>query len=129
MKKYFGLIVLLIIAFCLSSNLNKTNAYEEVNYKYRIVSNSNSIDDLLELYETKEVFVISFNNALENDLVIEDIYKTFCLENITLEDNTFVIIIGDGNGISLEGSLKTSVCDSSTINNRYALLEWLSNIK
>ena len=62
MKKYFGLIVLLIIAFCLSSNLNKTNAYEEVNYKYKIVSNSNSIDDLLELYETKEIFVISFNN-------------------------------------------------------------------
>ena len=111
------------------SKLNKTDALEEYNYKYKIVANSNSIDDLLKLYEVKEILVISYNNAIENELNILDVYTTFSFEDIKLIDNEFVIILGEGKGISLQGSLKKSVCDNSTLNNRYALLEWLSNLK
>ena len=129
MRKYIVLISLLFGLIFGVSKLNKTNALEEVNYKYKIISNSNSLDDLLELYETKELFVISYNNALENGLNIEEVYNSFSSYSIDLIDNTFVIVINKGEGISLEGKLKSSVCDNSTLNNRYALLEWLSNLK
>ena len=129
MKKY---VILILISFSLIfcvSKLNKTAALEELDYKYKIVSNSNSLDDLLILYEVKELLVISYNNALENNLNIEEVYNSFSNYDIDLIDNTFVIVINNGEGISLEGKLKNSVCDNSTLNNRYALLEWLSNLK
>ena len=129
MKKY---VILILISFSLIfcvSKLNKTAALEELDYKYKIVSNSNSLDDLLILYEVKELLVISYNNALENNLNIEEVYNSFSNYDIDLIDNTFVIVINNGKGISLEGKLKNSVCDNSTLNNRYALLEWLSNLK
>ena len=129
MKKY---VILILISFSLIfcvSKLNKTAALEELDYKYKIVSNSNSLDDLLVLYEVKELLVISYNNALENNLNIEEVYNSFSNYDIDLIDNTFVIVINNGKGISLEGKLKNSVCDNSTLNNRYALLEWLSNLK
>ena len=129
MKKY---VILILISFSLIfcvSKLNKTAALEELDYKYKIVSNSNSLDDLLVLYEVKELLVISYNNALENNLNIEEVYNSFSNYDIDLIDNTFVIVINNGEGISLEGKLKNSVCDNSTLNNRYALLEWLSNLK
>lgn len=129
MKKY---VILILISFSLIfcvSKLNKTAALEELDYKYKIVSNSNSLDDLLVLYEVKELLVISYNNALENNLNIEEVYNSFSNYDIDLIDNTFVIVINNGEGISLEGKLKKSVCDNSTLNNRYALLEWLSNLK
>ena len=129
MKKYMMLICIIIGLMFSVSKLNKTDALEEYNYKYKIVANSNSIDDLLKLYEVKEILVISYNNAIENELNILDVYTTFSFEDIKLIDNEFVIILGEGKGISLQGSLKKSVCDNSTINNRYALLEWLSNLK
>ena len=129
MKKY---VILILISFSLIfcvSKLNKTAALEELDYKYKVVSNSNSLDDLLVLYEVKELLVISYNNALENNLNIEEVYNSFSNYDIDLIDNTFVIVINNGEGISLEGKLKNSVCDNSTLNNRYALLEWLSNLK
>ena len=129
MKKYIVLIAVLFGLILSVSNLSKTIALEEVNYRYKIVSNSNSIDDLIELYKTKELFVISYNNALENDFDIKKVYTSFSQYVINLEGNIFVILIGEAKGISLEGKLKSSVCDESTLNNRYALLEWFSNIK
>ncbi|MBQ9730628.1 MAG: hypothetical protein IJV94_00680 [Bacilli bacterium] len=129
MKKFIGLVLLFVVAFLSASSLNKTKANEEIHYKYKIVSNSNSLDDILKLYETKELLVINYNNALENELLIQDVYLGFSEEKIRLENNIFIIVIGEGNGISLEGSLRTNRCDDSTINNRYALLEWLSNLK
>ena len=129
MKKYVILILILFGLVFSVSKLNKTAALEEVDYKYKIVSNSNSLDDLLVLYEVKELLVISYNNALENNLEIEEVYNSFSNYDIDLIDNTFVIVINNGEGISLEGKLKNSVCDNSTLNNRYALLEWLSNLK
>ena len=129
MKKYIVLIAVLFGLILSVSNLSKTIALEEVNYRYKIVSNSNSIDDLIELYKTKELFVISYNNALENDFDIKKVYTSFSQYEVNLEGNTFIILIGEAEGISLEGKLKNSVCDESTLNNRYALLEWLSNIK
>ena len=129
MKKYVILILILFGLVFSVSKLNKTVALEEVDYKYKIVSNSNSLDDLLVLYEVKELLVISYNNALEKDLDIEEVYNSFSNYDIDLIDNTFVIVINNGEGISLEGKLKNSVCDNSTLNNRYALLEWLSNLK
>ena len=50
-------------------------------------------------------------------------YNSFSNYDIDLIDNTFVIVINNGEGISLEGKLKSSVCDNSTLNNRYALLQ------
>jgi len=129
MKKYLALILIAITLFFTVSSLSKIEAKEEYDYKYKVIANSNSIDDLVELYETKEILVISYNNAIENDLLIEDVYHSFSNENIVLEGNTFVIRLGNAKGISLEGKLKTNACDTSTINNRYALLEWLSNLK
>ena len=129
MKKYIVLISLLFGLIFGVSKLSKANALEEVNYRYKIVSNSNSLDDLLVLYEVKEMLVISYNNALENDLNIQEVYHSFSNYEINLINDTFVIVINKGEGISLEGKLKTSVCDESTLNNRYALLEWLSNLK
>ena len=129
MKKYIILILILFGLVFSVSKLNKTEALEELDYKYKIVSNSNSLDDLLVLYEVKELLVISYNNALENNLNIEEVYNSFSNYDIDLIDNTFVIVINNGEGISLEGKLKGSVCDNSTLNNRYALLEWLSNLK
>ena len=129
MKKYIVLIAVLFGLILSVSNLSKTIALEEFNYRYKIVSNSNSIDDLIELYKTKELFVISYNNALENDFDIKKVYTSFSQYVVNLEGNIFVILIGEAKGISLEGKLKSSVCDESTLNNRYALLEWFSNIK
>ena len=129
MKKYIFLISLLFGLIFGVSKLSKANALEEVNYRYKIVSNSNSLDDLLVLYEVKELLVINYNNALENDLDIQEVYHSFSNYEINLIDDTFVIVIDKGEGISLEGKLKISVCDESTLNNRYALLEWLSNLK
>jgi hypothetical protein len=129
MKKYIVFSFVLLVSILSAFKVTKTDALEEYNYSYKITSNSNSIDDLLLLYEVKELLVINYNNALENGLNIEEVYPSFSSYKVELVDNVLNIIINEGKGITLEGKLKTSVCDNSTLNNRYALLEWLSNLK
>ena len=129
MKKYIVFSFVLLVSILSAFKVTKTDALEEYNYSYKITSNSNSIDDLLLLYEVKELLVINYNNALENGLNIEEVYPSFSSYKVELVGNVFNIIINEGKGITLEGKLKTSVCDNSTLNNRYALLEWLSNLK
>lgn len=129
MKKYLMIFTLLFSLIFMVSKLNKTQALEEYNFNYKIIANSNSIDDLVNLYETKEILIINYNNALENELDILKVYNEFYNGEILLKEDTFYITLGEGKGISLEGKLKTSVCDNNTINNRIALLEWLSNLK
>lgn len=131
MNKKGLLISLCFLVVCFVFSLfefNKVKASEDVQYEYHITSSSSSLKDLIRLYEVKEELVINYDNCINNEESILENYKTFSSEDIILKGNIFYIVIGEGKGISLKGKLRINLCDNSTLNHRYALLEWLSGM-
>lgn len=129
MNKKGVLISLFLLIVCLLFSLfelNKVKASEEVQYDYHITASSSSLKDLVRLYEVKEELVINYDNCINKELSVLDNYNSFSSEEIVLKGNVFYIVIGEGKGISLEGKLRINRCDNTTLNNRFALLEWLS---
>lgn len=110
----------------------KSSSSVPFSFDYRIVSSGNTASELVHLYEVKEYMLIQYDNlivAIEDDeisQVINDNYQSLLgYEDsaISFENGQIEIIIGEGNGIAIEGKFKQSYCDNSTINGRYFIID------
>ena len=126
MKKIFLSIIFVSLFLFNCVNFNIINASENKIYSYEITSNDISLEGIIELYKVKEEFIINYNNSLNENQKITEIYHTFSSCDIKLIDDCFYVTIGKGGGIKLTGKLKNDNCDSSAINYRIGLLEWLN---
>lgn len=125
--------------FFLSSLLILTTSYGalEVNnndfiYQYQIIGNSKKSADVLELYyikerviDTYESFFINIEPSLITSAIKEKIYLFKFKENIQAyyKNGIILLIIEQGNGLSLKGSLRTSMCDETVIREKFFILD------
>ena len=101
--------------------------YEKFNYEYKVVLNSNSINDILDGYTYKEYLIDEYNNlinhldpSLHQDTVINNI-DNFAKDGSKAfyEGGSIVIYVGDANGEVIKGELKRDSCDTSTVRVRF----------
>lgn len=125
--------------FFLSGLLILTTSYGalEVNnndfiYQYQIIGNSKKSADVLELYyikerviDTYESFFINIEPSLITSAIKEKIYLFKFKENIQAyyKNGIILLIIEQGNGLSLKGSLRTSMCDETVIREKFFILD------
>ena len=125
--------------FFLSGLLILTTSYGalEVNnndfiYQYQIIGNTKKSADVLELYyikerviDTYESFFINIEPSLISSAIKEKIYLFKFKENIQAyyKNGIILLIIEQGNGLSLKGSLRTSMCDETVIREKFFILD------
>ena len=125
--------------FFLSGLLILTTSYGalEVNnndfiYQYQIIGNSKKSADVLELYyikerviDTYESFFINIEPSLISSAIKEKIYLFKFKENILTyyKNGIILLIIEQGNGLSLKGSLRTRMCDETVIREKFFILD------
>ena len=125
--------------FFLSGLLILTTSYGalEVNnndfiYQYQIIGNSKKSADVLELYyikerviDTYESFFINIEPSLISSAIKEKIYLFKFKENIQAyyKNGIILLIIEQGNGLSLKGTLRTSMCDETVIREKFFILD------
>ena len=101
-------------------------------YQYQIIGNSKKSADVLELYyikerviDTFESFFINIEPSLISSAIKEKIYLFKFKENIQAyyKNGIILLIIEQGNGLSLKGSLRTSMCDETVIREKFFILD------
>ena len=101
-------------------------------YQYQIIGNSKKSADVLELYyikerviNTYESFFINIEPSLISSAIKEKIYLFKFKENILTyyKNGIILLIIEQGNGLSLKGSLRTSMCDETVIREKFFILD------
>lgn len=100
-------------------------------YEYKIVSNSNSPEDIVKTYlykekliETYEDLVFDFDNRDHQTIIINNIDKfVFDNECHCFYNGKINLVIGKGIGVTLEGKLKQNICDESVINEKFYIFE------
>lgn len=114
----------------LLSNTSKPN----FTYEYKITAASNDINDMLIMYDVKQNFlkkyedlVLTVNEKYHREMVINNLDNFVDIENIKCSyiDEKIVIVIGEGKGGSIQGSLKTNICDSESINYKMFIFDLL----
>ena len=128
MNKLFlsGLLILTTSYGALEVNTN------DFIYQYQIIGNSKKSADVLELYyikerviDTYESFFINIEPSLISSAIKEKIYLFKFKENIQAyyKNGIILLIIEQGNGLSLKGSLRTSMCDETVIREKFFILD------
>ena len=128
MNKFFlsGLLILTTSYGALEINNN------DFIYQYQIIGNSKKSADVLELYyikerviDTYESFFINIEPSLISSAIKEKIYLFKFKENIQAyyKNGIILLIIEQGNGLSLKGSLRTSMCDETVIREKFFILD------
>ena len=101
-------------------------------YQYQIIGNTKKSADVLELYyikerviDTYESFFINIEPSLITSAIKEKIYLFKFKENIQAyyKNGIILLIIEQGNGLSLKGSLRTSMCDETVIREKFFILD------
>ncbi len=101
-------------------------------YQYQIIGNSKKSADVLELYyikerviDTYESFFINIEPSLISSAIKEKIYLFKFKENIQAyyKNGIILLILEQGNGLSLKGSLRTSMCDETVIREKFFILD------
>lgn len=96
---------------------------KEFVYEYRVVLNSNSMNDVIDGYTYKEYLIDEYNElinyldpSLHQDAVINNIDK-FAKDGSVAkyEDGVIVVYVGNSKGNALKGELKKDACDVSNI--------------
>ena len=114
----------------LLSNKNKP----EFSYKYKITASSNEVSDMLVMYDVKQDFlkkynelVLTLNSEYHRDAVINNLdnFIDSSRGKCRYLNETIVIIIGEGEGGSIEGNLKSNICDEEATNYRIYLFDLL----
>ncbi|MCD7892943.1 MAG: hypothetical protein LUG60_04495 [Erysipelotrichaceae bacterium] len=95
--------------------------------QYQIIANSNSSDDIKEMYTIKNQLLEDYklwSEGVDNvDQVLADHTNEY---NATYNQGIYTIILGNGEGKSLTGELKVNYCSSTTdIKKKSLLFEWL----
>lgn len=94
-------------------------------YKYTITANSNEIEDMLDMYKVKQNFikiyddlVLTVNEKYHREIVINNLnnFIDTSFASCQYVDEKIKIVIGEGKGGSIEGSLKSNICDSEATN-------------
>lgn len=131
MQKIISVIPLFLLGLSSFSNLTD----EPFKYKYQIVANSNSPSDIYDLYDYKERVIDIYEDhylymsqkEIEKDLV-ENI-EIFKLNNDVrpyYAYGTIVLMVGNANGMCLEGSLRKDSCDDSVIRTKVFIFDLFS---
>jgi hypothetical protein len=103
-------------------------------YEYMITSNSNDINDMLVMYDVKQDFiktydelVLSLNEEYHRDTIINNLDKFIDSDLGKCEylNEKIVITIGEGKGGTIEGYLKSNICDSEKTNYRIFIFDLL----
>lgn len=119
MKKM--VIVVLMIMLCVGVNAKN---YEP---KYKIVGNSYNQKDIQEMYKIKSQLLRDYKEwsiGVDNkDQVLADHQKDY---NASYKQGIYTIIIGKGEGKTLEGQLKINYCESTQeIKKKSLIFDWL----
>ncbi len=108
MKRFFLFIILLSFV-CINVNANKSIP------KYKIIANSNSEEDISEMYDIKKQLLIEYK---EWSMGVDDVNQVLCdhIQNFNAEykDGIYTIVLGEGKGKELIGDLKVNYCESSS---------------
>ena len=112
-------------------------------YEYMITSNSNDINDMLVMYDVKQdsrwyssfndktnssyELVLSLNEEYHRDTIINNLDKFIDSDLGKCEylNEKIVITIGEGKGGTIEGYLKSNICDSEKTNYRIFIFDLL----
>lgn len=113
-------VVILGISILLCGFTSKSN---EFSYKYEVVLNSNDNKDVIKGYLYKEYLIDRYNDlimhldaSLHTNAVMNNI-EIFAKEGSVSKyvNGKIIVYIGQAQGSSIEGSLKTNVCDNSNL--------------
>ncbi len=114
----------------LLSNINKP----KFTYEYLITASSNSMEDMLEMYDVKQNFikkydelVLSVNEEYHREMIINNLnnFVDIKIAECNYIDEKIIIKIGEAKGGSIKGSLKTNICDSETTNYKIFIFDLL----
>lgn len=106
----------------------------EFTYKYIVKAASNDISDMLVMYDVKQNFikkydelVLTVNEQYHREMVINNLDNFIDINIGKCEyiDEKIIITIGEGKGGSIEGELKTNICDSETANYKMFIFDLL----
>lgn len=115
----------IIIFIIIIMNLTTVNASTHTP-KYKIIAASNQEEDIDQMYETKSQLLNDYKKWVKGvddvDQVLADHTKQY---HATYVDGQYVIILGDGQGKSISGSLQVSYCATSQDIKKKSLLESL----
>ena len=114
----------------LLSNANKP----KFTYEYQITSASNEINDMLIMYDVKQNFIkvyedliLTVNEEYHRDMIIDNL-DNFIDQSVgkcEYINEKIYITIGEGNGGSIQGYLKSNICDSDATNYRMFIFDLL----
>lgn len=82
------------------------------NVNFKIISNSNSKEDLQIMYEYKNEIIENYAKmiiGIDKQQVIEDLILMY--PDITYNNNELCLVIGEGMGKSIKGELKDNYCN------------------
>lgn len=130
-KKFLcNAIVIALGGTLLLSNSNKP----KFTYQYQITANSDNVSDMLVMYDVKQNFiktyeelVLTVNEEYHREMVIDNLNNFIDSEKGTCEylNEKIVITIGEGEGGSIQGTLKSNICDSEATNYRMFIFDLL----
>lgn len=106
MKKILIIIIILL-------NITTVTAKKEIP-KYKIIANSNNIEDIEEMYKIKNELLFKYKQWVKG---VDDIYQVLADHekdyNAKYYNGLYTIILGKGKGKTLEGKLQVSYCTTS----------------
>ena len=118
MKKILIIIIIMI-------NLTTVNASNNLP-KYKIVANSNNQEDIEIMYCTKDNLINDYKKWVKSiDDVNQALIDHTSNYNAKYIDGVYLIVLGEGKGKCLKGTLRVSYCVSSKDIKKKSLFEEL----
>ena len=121
MKSIFGFISLVVVSsftLCLKEPIN-------FEYKYKVISASNSPTDIQQAYIYKEKLIEQYEKLVFN--FEERDYQQIIKDNISsfefYYNGKINLIIGKGLGLTFSGDLKHNICDENAIHEKFYIFE------
>ena len=114
--------------------LLSNNYKPQFTYEYKITANSNSMSDMLVMYDVKQQFieiydelVLKVNEEYHRKTIINNLNKFIDSQLGKCEyiNEKIVITIGEGKGGSIGGYLKNNICDNETTNYKMFIFDLL----
>ena len=127
MKSIFGFISLVVVSsftLCLKEPIN-------FEYKYKVISASNSPYDIQQAYIYKEKLIEQYEKLVFNfeqrdyQQIIKDNISSFEFSSCcnAYYNGKINLIIGKGLGLTFSGDLKHNICDENAIREKFYIFE------